>query len=270
MQQAGTIVFHVKKDTGEMKQDIEKEKAICSEICKRDGIKARELADILKIDRQTVNHILYSSPLMKELCYQDRDYRWHGIMRQSRPHIGLQEYAGFYATAEEFMELPEDVWLRKLTEGCTDIGRNLNDTRGLFHSFRDCRETVLNLFKDLVPMIGETCLTWEVAFELRLKQSRHVRIYADVLIITENRVFSLEFKMKDKVDPNEVHQAAKYCPYLEIMFGPAYEVIPVLVLTGRREYFGFTQIGKSDALLPVCSGDMLFNVFDEYMEFLKK
>lgn len=265
-----TIDFHVKKDTVEMKQDIEKDRAICSEICKRDGIKARELADILKLDRQTVNHILYSSPLMKELCYQDREYRWHGIMRQSRPHIGLQEYAGYYATAEEFMELPEEVWLQKLTEGCTDIGRNLNDTRGLFHSFRDCRKTILNLFEDLVPMVGETCLTWELAFELRLKQSRHVRIYADVLIITENRVFSLEFKMKDKVDPNEVHQAAKYCPYLEIMFGPAYEVIPVLVLTGRREYFGFTQIGKTDALLPVCSGDMLFNVFDEYMEFLRK
>ena len=118
-------------------------------------------------------------------------------------------------------------------------------------------------------MIGDSCLDCEVAFELRLKRSRHVRIYADVLIITENRVFSLEFKMKDQINPEEILQAAKYSPYLEIMFGPEYEVIPVLVLTAARDVFEFVPIGKTDAVLPVCSGDMLFNVFDEYLGFLK-
>ena len=244
-------------------------RAVCSVICRHDGIKAREIADILHADRRTVNQILYRSPLMKELCYQDRDYCWHGIMKQARPHIGLQEFAGYYAPAEVFTAQTEEEWLASLTEGCKNIGRNLNDTRGLFHSFRDCRETVLRLFDDLVPMVGKECLAWEVAFELRLKQSRYVRIYADVLIITENRVFSLEFKMKDRVDPDEVLQAAKYSPYLEIMFGPDYEIIPVLVLTRQRETFDFAAIGKTDAVLPVCSGDMLFNVFDEYMGFLK-
>jgi hypothetical protein len=127
---------------------------------------------------------------------------------------------------------------------------------------------MIRLFADLQEMMGERCLTWEIAFELRLKQSRFVRIYADVLVITENRVFSLEFKMKNAVDPAEVLQAAKYCPYLEILFGPDYEVIPVLVLTSATEEFEFVQIGKTDAVLPVCSGDMLFNVFDEYLSFL--
>ena len=53
------------------------------------------------------------------------------------------------------------------------------------------------------------------------------------------------------------------------MFGPEYEVIPVLVLTAARDIFEFAPIGKTDAVLPVCSGDMLFNVFDEYLGFLK-
>ena len=52
------------------------------------------------------------------------------------------------------------------------------------------------------------------------------------------------------------------------MFGPDYEIIPVLVLTAAAETFGFVPIGESDRLLPVCSGDMLFNVFDEYIGFL--
>ena len=75
--------------------------------------------------------------------------------------------------------------------------------------------------------------------------------------------------MKDQINPEEILQAAKYSPYLEIMFGPEYEVIPVLVLTAARDIFEFAPIGKTDAVLPVCSGDMLFNVFDEYLGFLK-
>ena len=237
-------------------------------ICRHAGIKAKDIARELNIDRQEVNHILYSSPLMKELCWQERDYCWHGIMKQARPHIGLQEFAAYYDSVGEFLRLSESEWLERMEEGCVNIGRSLSDTRGLFHSFRDCREQILRLFDDLQGMVGERCLGWEIAFELRLKRSRHVRIYADVLIITEDKVFSLEFKMKNRVDPEEVLQAAKYCPYLEIMFGPDYEVIPVLVLTGAREAFDFEQIGQTDAVLPVCSGDMLFNVFDEYLGFL--
>ena len=245
------------------------EREICALICRRDGIKAKDIAKELNIDKREVNHLLYSSGLMKELCWQDQDFYWHGIVKQARPHIGLQEFAGYYDTAEHFLRLTEEEWLDQLTEGCTNIGRNLNDTRGLFHSFRDCRKQIVHLFEDLQNMIGEHCLDWELAFELRLKRSSHVRLYADVLVITEDKVFSLEFKMKDAVDPSEVLQAAKYSPYLEILFGPEYEVIPVLVLTAVQETYEFVPIGKTDAVLPVCSGDMLFNVFDEYLGFLQ-
>ncbi len=247
---------------------MQEDREICALICRKNGIKAKDIARELNIDRQTVNHILYSSPLMKELCWQDRDYCWHGIVRQARPHIGLLEFAGYYDTVERFLDLSEEEWMKRLMEGCANIGRNLNDTRGLFHSFRDCREQMIQLFTDLQNMIGNQCLNWEIVFELRLKQSRHTRIYADVLVITENRVFSLEFKMKNNLNQEELLQAAKYSPYLEIMFGPEYEVIPVLVLTAAKESFDFAQLGKTDAIVPVCSGDMLFNVFDEYLGFL--
>ena len=249
-------------------QDIQRR--ICAEICRRDGVRAREIARDLNLDHGTVNHLLYASPLMKELCWQDRDYRWHGIVRQERPHLGLQEFAGYYSTVGDFLDLSEEQWLSKLTEGCTNIGRNLNDTRGLIHSIRDCREQMLGLFRDLLELAGDGCLSWEIAFELRLKRSKHVRIYADVLVITEDRVFALEFKMKDKVDPDEVLQSAKYVPYLEIVFGRDYEIIPVLVLTAARELFCYVPIGKTDAVLPVCSGDMLFTAFDEYLGFLTR
>ena len=244
------------------------ERGICAAICRSDGIKAREIAKELDLDRTMVNHALYSSPLMKELCWQDNNYRWHGIMRQARPHSGLSEFAGYYSLVRDFLSLTEDEWMQKLMDGCTNIGRSLSDTRGLLHSFRDCRAQMTALFGDLTEVMGEGCLDWEIAFELRLKRSRHVRIYADVLVVTEDRVFALEFKMKNAVDPDEVLQAAKYCPYLEILFGPEYEIIPVLVLTAAAELFRFVPIGKTDAVLPVCSGDMLFNVFNEYLGFL--
>ena len=247
----------------------ERERAVCAVICAGEWLRAGEIAAKLNLDRTAVNQILYRSPLLKELCWQDRDFRWHGLVRQARPHAGLEEFAAWYGTAGEFLGQADEEWLQALIAGCENIGRNLNDTRGLLHSFRDCRATMLRLFADLREMLGGECLDWELAFELRLKRARHVRIYADVLVITESRVFSLEFKMKDRLDPEEVRQAAKYCPYLEIVFGPGYEIIPVLVLTAARDFFSFTPIGERDMVLPVCSGDMLFNVFDEYMGFLK-
>ena len=109
---------------------------------------------------------------------------------------------------------------------------------------------------------------WEIVFELRINRARMIRIYADVLVIMPGYVFSLEFKMKDVVDSAEVIQAAKYCPSLEIIFGPRFNVLPALVLTTASDFFDFVQIGNTDMLLPVASGDMLFNVFNEYLGFL--
>ena len=193
------------------------EQRICAAICQSNVLKAKEIARQLDIDRSTVNRVLYASPLLKDLCYQDDSYRWHGIIRQSVPHDGLYEFSGYYAKASDFLRLTEDEWMDELMKGCQRIGRNLNDTRGLLHSFRDCREQMINLFADLRDMLGNSCMEWEIAFEFRLKRGRYVRIYADVLVITENKVFSLEFKMKDKIDFEEVSQAAKYVPYLEIV-----------------------------------------------------
>lgn len=243
------------------------ERAIYAAICRHDGIKARDLEKEVRVEKHIINQYLYSSPFIRELCYQDAGYRWHGQIRQNRPHHGLGEYCGYYSTVGAFLSLNEDAWFSALLNGCQNIGRNLNDTRGLFHSFRDCREVMCRLFDDLTGIYKPD---WEICFELRIKRARYIRIYADVLVITENRVFSLEFKMKDAIDPEEVLQAAKYVPYLEVLFGPQYDVIPCLVMTKAADVYTYAPLGKTDASVPVCSGDMLFNLFDEYIGFLKK
>ena len=244
------------------------ERDIYALIASGDGIKAREIAKKLNKDRSTVNHYLYNSPYMKDLCYRNENYEWYGLIRQSRPHVGLGDYSGYYGTVAEFLELTEDEWFQMLTEGCRKIGRNLNDTRGLFHSFRDSYEVMKNLFADLSDADVKFD-DWEILFELRIKKSRYIRIYADVLVITENYVFSLEFKMKDVIEPEEMHQAAKYTEYLEVLLGETYDVIPCLVLTKADDLYTHEPLGKGDALLPVCSGNMLFNLFDEYIGFLE-
>ena len=117
-------------------------------------------------------------------------------------------------------------------------------------------------------MMDPSFLDWEIVFELRLNRSRIIRIYADVLVITPGHVFSLEFKMKKHLIRMKVFQAAKYCPFLELIFGPSFEIIPALVLTAASDYFDFVPIGRTDMVLPAASGDMLFNVFNEYLGFL--
>ena len=124
---------------------------------------------------------------------------------------------------------------------------------------------MLGLFRDIeLPGVS----SWEICFELRIRKARHVRIYADVLVVTQDRVFSLEFKMKNKIDPDEELQAVKYAKYLDVIFGPEYEVIPALVLTRAADMYTWQQLPGSTAEVPVCSGDMLFNLFDEYYGFL--
>ncbi len=246
-----------------------REKKIYGVISRRDGIRAREIAACLGLTREEVNRELYQSPLMREMCYQDSEYRWHSVIRPGYPHEGLYEFSGYYGLVSEFTALSEEEWMTGMAEGCRRIGRNLNDTRGLLHSFRDCRETMIRLFRDLGSLYPGSFGNWEICFEFRLNRGRYIRIYADVLLITPGRVFTLEFKMKDQIDPEEVLQAAKYVPYLEIVFGEKNEVLPALVLTGAADLFEFVPIGQSEAILPVCSGDMLFNVLNEYMGFLR-
>ncbi len=244
------------------------ERAVYALISREDGMKAREIAARLNMDKSDVSRLLVSSALMREMCYQDREYRWHALIRRGAIHEGLYEFSGWYGMVKEFLETPEAMWLEQLQDGCRRIGRNLNDTRGLLHSFADCGETMRGLFRDLDQMTDGGFGDWELAFEFRLNRARMIRIYADVLLITRERVFSLEFKMKNAIDPDEIAQAAKYAPYLEVIFGERYDIIPALVLTGASDLFRFEQVGGLDAEIAVCSGDMLFNVLNEYMGFL--
>ena len=163
-------------------------------ICRNDGIKAKDIARQISDNKTDINRLLYRMPFIKELCYKDEEYRWHGLIRQTRPHYGLADFCGYYDTVANFMKLSEEEWMEELQEGCRRIGRNLNDTRGLLHSFRDCREVMRDLFEDLKTL---DTADWEICFELRIKRARRIRIYADVLVVTEDKVFSLEFKMKD-------------------------------------------------------------------------
>ena len=244
------------------------EQQIYSLISQHNGIKARELGQLTGIGKKEISRLLVSSALMRELCYQDQEYRWHAVVRQQAPWEGLYEFSGWYGTVGEFLAQEEEEWLSRLEEGCARIGRSLNDTRGLTHSFRDCRATMRRLFGDLKEMSSLPFSDWVIVFELRMNRARWIRIYADVLVIAPGRVFSLEFKMKDAVDPEEVLQAAKYAPYLEILFGRDMDIVPALVLTGAADLFEYVPIGQTDYVLPVCSGDMLFNVLNEYIGFL--
>ena len=249
-----------------MRDINETEIRMYSLICSNDGIKARDIARKVGVEKADINRLLYNAPFIHELCYRDTDFNWHGLIRQAHPHTGLGDFCGYYGSVERFLGQPEEEWLEELKCGCKSIGRNLNDTRGLIHSFRDARETMIGLFQDLnMP----DAFSWELCFELRIRKARHIRIYADVLVITGDKVFSLEFKMKDMIDPEEELQAVKYAKYLEVIFGPEYEVIPALVLTRASDLYTWQQLPESTAELPVCSGDMLFNLFDEYYGFFQ-
>ena len=87
---------------------------IYSLISRNDGIKAREIARQTGIDKTEISRWMVSSALMRELCYQDSEYRWHALVRQHAPYEGLYEFSGWYGTAGEFMAESEETWLEEL------------------------------------------------------------------------------------------------------------------------------------------------------------
>ena len=56
--------------------------------------------------------------------------------------------------------------------------------------------------------------------------------------------------------------------YGSVLLGRSIDVIPALVLTGAEELYEYAPVTGTDYEIPVCSGDMLFNVLDEYLGFL--
>ena len=246
------------------------ERNIYALICSHEGIKAKNIGRKSGESRQTINHYLYGSPYIKELCYQDKAYRWHGLIRQSVPHYGIEDFCGYYSWAGEFLDIDFEEFLERLKTGCRHIGRNLNDTRGLFHSFEDTYNTMQNMFGGLMAGGVERSIwdRWEILFELRIKRSRSIRIYADVILVTDEKVFSLEFKMKDEMSIEELEQAAKYSEYLEVLFGPRYDVIPALVLTAGVGIYEDAQLTDTTAMVPVCSGDRLHCLVRDYCGIL--
>ena len=78
------------------------------------------------------------------------------------------------------------------------------------------------------------------------------------------------FRNQSEEEWMEELQAVKYAKYIEVIFGSDYEVIPALALTKAEDLYAWEPLPPdSTAALPVCSGDMLFNLFDEYMGFLE-
>ena len=242
------------------------ERTLYSLICSHTGIKAKEISKLSGLPKNKINHYLYQSHFLKDLCCQDMEYRWSGLIRQAVPHQGLGDFCGYYSMVTEFLDTDYADFLDQLTAGCRQIGRNLNDTRGLFHSFEETYYTMQDLFGDLLAhgISPHVWSDWEIAFELRIKRSRMIRIYADVLLITDRKVFSLEFKMKDEILPEDAGQAAKYCEYLEVLFGDSYDVIPALILSSGHDQYEETGLSSSTAVLPVCSGDRLYRLVTEY------
>ena len=239
---------------------------VYSAVCSHDGVTAREIARELGVKRKDVNQVLYGESFVRDLCYCDEDYRWHGLIRQAYPHEGIYDFSGWYGTVRELRSQSENEWLAELEDGCRRIGRNLNNERGLLHSFTDARLVMLELFHCLQSRLVD-CDNWETCFELRIKREKWVRIYADTLVIAPGHAFSLEFKMKDEVDQAEVDQAAKYTPYLSVLLGPEVEVIPALILT-RAEGLYSHVLAADGNTVTVASREMLLNVFDEELCFL--
>ena len=68
------------------------ERAVYSLISVSDGLMAKEIASRLSLSRKEVNHLLFSSPLMRVLCYEEDAYLMFGKESAGIPEEILVEH----------------------------------------------------------------------------------------------------------------------------------------------------------------------------------
>lgn len=111
------------------------ERDIFSVICRNDGIKAKSIAKEIGKERSVVNHYLYRSAFIKDLCYRDDNYMWHGLIRQTRPHTGLSDYCGYHGNVADFIKMPYDEWFEYMKSGAWVSDVTLTIREGYFILF---------------------------------------------------------------------------------------------------------------------------------------
>ena len=86
-------------------------------ICRNDGIKVREIARLTGVEKTELNRLLYNAPFIHELCYRDKDYHWNGLIRQTRPHYGLQDFCGYYDIHDGSTDAAKEALIKKVNAG---------------------------------------------------------------------------------------------------------------------------------------------------------
>ena len=86
----------------------ESELRIYSLIARKDGIKAREIARELEMDKSDISRWMVSSALMRELCYQDREYGWYD---SKGPMKGCMNFpAGMERSGSSWRKMRRNGW----------------------------------------------------------------------------------------------------------------------------------------------------------------
>jgi NAD(P)-dependent dehydrogenase (short-subunit alcohol dehydrogenase family) len=114
-----------------MRDINETEIRMYSLICSNDGIKARDIARKVGVEKADINRLLYNAPFIHELCYRDTDFNWHGLIRQAHPHTGLGDFCGYYGSgangigkciADEFRKAGVKVFVIDTADGDHFVG----------------------------------------------------------------------------------------------------------------------------------------------------
>jgi len=249
------------------------------------GLSATAIATLLRCDGYEVRRALSSSPILNGLCYRNAKGHYCPLIGGNFPHEGLDNFTGYYADAGSFMETPEEAFLE-------EVEKNLSERPSLVplnpfnrKEAKILRCTMMGLFTDLCTMTEreesaqrrltmDEIQTWEIAFYPDLSVTGGaVRCSADVLLVTQRYAFALTFLNSLKPSERQLVRVYSNASDFSIIFGSAYRIVAAAVsVRGSGEYSRVEirpEKRGAAVSLPLCTRDMVYNVLDEAMKFLK-
>lgn len=242
------------------------EQKIYEAIKAHNGILAKDISLITGIEKRTVSSLLYHSNELKSRCYMDEN--WFHYTRDSNSiaspsfrHSGLAQHSCYYGSVADFVQLNVDDWIIMMNEGCIRAKKGGIGTAQI-KAWADCFEVMQGAFSAYFNMEA-----WDIAFEYN-STYEGVNRWVDVLLIIDNKIIVIEFKMVRCFFEKYLDQTEKYIPDLERYFiKEDVEIVPLLVLTqavNLRESYPYRNL---DYALEVCSGDILSNVIESILSF---
>ena len=231
----------------------------------RNGASVAAIAKTFRMDVYEARRIMLSSPLITELCYKNSKDIYYSLISGRFPHTGLDHFSLYCSSVGELVSCPPELFQEQLADNASQKVRLIGTERVDARISNLIRCTMLGMFTDIHMMSEKTDYSkWQIAFYPEVSiPGGEVKCSCDVLLITGKAAFAFAFENSGSISERKIRKLSESSSDFEKLLGPKCRIYPAAVLLKGSGIY--EHVDK----IPVCSREMIYNIPDEVLRYLK-